>query len=302
MERPFVYRRQGQVSFDANAFYNFYNDVSPENTLSSGQGQDANGTLDMTEEKVFSSSENWQFYFQQGRYFIRNYDYGADWQLGLSKNSMSVPRLMRTSGALGQQWSLTKEDSGKWKLTNGLLGNDSALALSVGNTVPGMQPSAKGTHWDIVLNPSAGSPQTPDMLEDVPNFEVSDPVTSSSVSATPSATSAPASPAPTLASTSSPSAASSSASISSQSNTVPPLSVGAVVGIAVGGAIVLVVMAFVSYRLWSRRKERGQRVELGDEPKGQVEYYKHEERVELGGTPVVQKGEYFKHEHRVELG
>jgi hypothetical protein len=30
------------------------------------------------------SSENWQLFFDSSIYFIRNYDYGADWQLGVT--------------------------------------------------------------------------------------------------------------------------------------------------------------------------------------------------------------------------
>ena len=60
-------------------------------------------------------------------------------------------------------------------MTNGLLGNDSALGLAGANTIPGMQPSDDGTSWTISLNPSAGAPKDRAMLRDVANFEVSGP-------------------------------------------------------------------------------------------------------------------------------
>lgn len=79
---------------------------------------------------------------------------------------------MKTSGDVGQQWTLTRQD-GKWTFANGLLGNGSLLALAGINTLPGMQPSSTGAEWDIEVNPSAGSPTDPAMLVDVQGFEVS---------------------------------------------------------------------------------------------------------------------------------
>lgn len=120
------------------------------------------------------SSENWQLYYQQGRYFIRNYDYKADYQLGFDARSGSVPVMLRTSGDLGQQWTLTRVGDTTFTLTNGLFGNGTLLALVGGNTIPGMQPSSTGSQWDITINVSAGSPkdQDPDMMADVEDFEV----------------------------------------------------------------------------------------------------------------------------------
>lgn len=158
--------------FDAKSFYRFSNDVYPGNTLSAGVFKDSNGDINMTIEGTFSSSENWQIYYQQGRYFLRNYDYGGDWQLGLDDNAKAIPRMMRRSGALGQQWTLTQGDEGKWTFTNGMLGNGSWFALVGQNTIPGMQPSRSGNEWEITINPSAGSPPEGNMMEDVDNFEV----------------------------------------------------------------------------------------------------------------------------------
>lgn len=179
MKRPLVrlsYRgvqeRQTASDIDPNSFYTLRNELSPGNTLSSGSYRDANGTVNMTVAFAYSSSENWQFYYQKGRYFIRNYDYGSDWQLGLSEESRSVPTLMKRSGSLSQQWTLTRED-GKTTLTNGLLGNGSWLALAEKNTVPGMQPSKTGAMWDIVLNYSAGKVQDQGMLVEISDIEVS---------------------------------------------------------------------------------------------------------------------------------
>lgn len=166
-------RRKIDGDFDEKVFYRFYNSVRPNTTISAGQNQDSGGAINMTVAETYSSSENWQIYYQQGRYFIRNYDYG-DYQLGVTESSRSVPRLLKRSGALGQQWSLMRDDAGGgWKMSNGLLGNGTWLSISGINTVPAMQPSGNGAVWDIQTNPSAGSPKGGDLYQDVDNFEVS---------------------------------------------------------------------------------------------------------------------------------
>ncbi|KAF2192707.1 hypothetical protein K469DRAFT_317429 [Zopfia rhizophila CBS 207.26] len=175
MERT-IWNRQSGPDFDPRSFYTFHNDMSPNNTLSSGLQRSAQGAVNMTVAQTFSSSENWQLYLQQGRYFIRNYDYGGDWQLGLTESSRSMPRLLPRSGELGQQWTLTRQSDGTWRFTNGLLGNSSTLGLSQGNTVPGMQPSERGADWDILINPSAGEPKDPQMFVDVKSIEVGYPI------------------------------------------------------------------------------------------------------------------------------
>jgi hypothetical protein len=161
--------------FDSKHYYRFYNDVQPNKTISSGIQQSAKGALNMTQSSSFSASENWQLYYQGGRYFIRNYDYLGDWQLGVTAESRSEPKLVTRTGALGQQWTLARTSDGKgYTLTNGLLGNGSYLALSGKNLVPAMQPSTAGAVWDIQINQSAGSPKEgSNMFGDVPDFEVS---------------------------------------------------------------------------------------------------------------------------------
>lgn len=168
-------RREVVVDFDYKHYYRFFNPLQPNKTLSSGLFKDAAGALNMTTMETYSSSENWQLYYQGGRYFIRNYDYGGDWQLGLTTDMRSEPKLIKRSGALGQQWTLAKSSDGKgYVVTNGLLGNGSYLALSGTNLVPAMQPSTTGAVWDIQINPSAGSPASgSNMLTDAENFEVS---------------------------------------------------------------------------------------------------------------------------------
>jgi hypothetical protein len=97
------------------------------------------------------SSQNWQLFPQGGRWFIRNYDYGPDYQLGLTTQGGGVPTLLRRSGSLGQQWSITPTDGG-YRLTNGLLGNGTALAVPSQVVDIAMQAASVGTIWNITAN------------------------------------------------------------------------------------------------------------------------------------------------------
>ena len=130
----------------------------------------------MTMKRNYSSSENWQFFFQKRClcYFIRNYDYGEKFQLGLARGSRSVPQIYPATGALEQQWKLEpfdEEGRGPWKLKNMLLGNGSVLTLNEGNSVPAMQSNEDGGDWDLPINPSAGNVGS-NWLIDVQDIEV----------------------------------------------------------------------------------------------------------------------------------
>ncbi|KAF2476434.1 uncharacterized protein BDR25DRAFT_339442 [Lindgomyces ingoldianus] len=281
--------RQTVSDFDPKSYYTFHNDVSPNNTLSSGLQQNTKGAVNMTIQQVFSSSENWQLYLQQGRYFIRNYDYGGGYQLGLEETSPSVPRLLPRSGALGQQWSLTRQDDGTWKFTNGLLGNNSALALSTGNTVPGMQPSEKGTHWSIEINVSAKQPKDPEMYTDVKGFEVAV-SSSSSIASTTTATSTGGSIASaTSAYNPSHTTPSLSTTLSSSTHKSDSLKPGAIAGIVIGAVFLLVVIGLAAFHLMSRRKEKKAPAEL--------------EAIYPVVHPAIQERprEEYKNKHLVEL-
>ena len=87
-------RRAEESLFDPKNFYTFINPTIPDWTLSSGINQRMNGDINMTKCNTYSS-ENWQLFYQSGRYFIRNYDYAASWQLGLTKDSKIVPSFTR---------------------------------------------------------------------------------------------------------------------------------------------------------------------------------------------------------------
>lgn len=141
--------RDVMSSFDSKSFYTLHYSLSSNLTLSAGYGW-TNGSVSMGQYTTLSS-ENWQLFYQQGCYFIRNRDFPS-LQLGLTQDDRTVPLLRERSGSLGQQWSITRDGEG-WQLMNGLLGNSSFLALAAANEVPGMSTSEQGSIWDISSNP-----------------------------------------------------------------------------------------------------------------------------------------------------
>jgi hypothetical protein len=156
-------------AFDPTYYYRLFNNADPNSTLSSGAGRP--GTVNMTAQRSLSS-ENWQLFHQSDCYFLRNYDYGPDWQLGLTKESRSVPVLLPRSGDLGQQWTLSQWSDGTWSFKSRLLGDNAVLNLSLGNIVPGMDTSESGSHWNIEINVSAGQITDSNMLSSVGNLQV----------------------------------------------------------------------------------------------------------------------------------
>lgn len=110
---------------------------------------DTSGFVEMSAAGNFSS-ENWQFFYQSGHYFIRNYDYNASWQLGLTENIAQIPRLYPRSGGLGQQWTVTKV-TGSWELSVAL-SSDAVYGVLGGRTTP-MMGRGPGTLWTITINP-----------------------------------------------------------------------------------------------------------------------------------------------------
>jgi hypothetical protein len=163
-------------AFSSEAYYRFFNNIYPNNTMSSGlNGPAPSGTeVNMTQEAAFSSSENWQIFYSSGRYFIRNYNNAAQLQLGLTEDNTIVPQLLNSTGELGQQWDLTQRSDSTWRITNALTGNQTALGLAVSNTVPGMDTADSDGHWDVSINVSAGTISDESMLSDVQNVQVSD--------------------------------------------------------------------------------------------------------------------------------
>ncbi|KAF2007471.1 hypothetical protein P154DRAFT_119876 [Amniculicola lignicola CBS 123094] len=169
--------RQTTLPLNPDAFYLFYNDKLPGFRMSLGVTTYVPGPFNMTTEG--SSSENWQLYSQGGRFFIRNYDQRAIYQLGLDEASAQIPTMLRRSGALGQQWSIIPidegADKGKWRLTNGMLGNETMLAVGSAGTFPQMSSSTEGSAWEIRLNIGSERDDTPknmDMMVNVLSMEI----------------------------------------------------------------------------------------------------------------------------------
>ena len=134
--------------FNAKNYYRFFNSIYPNNTISAGVQYSVNGPINMTTQGTFTSSENWQIFYQSGLYFIRNYQAGAALQLGLTADQLSVPRLLYSSGGLGQQWQLNQRSDGTWRVTNMLVSNSSSLGIARGGlTVPAMDSSDADGHW-----------------------------------------------------------------------------------------------------------------------------------------------------------
>lgn len=167
--------------FDPHSFYRFHHENRAGQTL---RIIDGDGNIDMAQFNT-SSSENWQIYHQQGRWFIRPYASSVepswkDYQLGLTQdekgNVGALPKVVKRSGGLGQQWTFTQvgdSDVGiGYKISNGLSGNTSFLALTGNGGPPEMQPSNEGTVWDMQGNRQAGDPSMDNSYQDVDNFEV----------------------------------------------------------------------------------------------------------------------------------
>lgn len=83
-----------------------------------------------------------------------------------------MPRLLKKSGKLGQQWVIESHGEGTVHIWNRLLGNESILAMSTGPNVlnPGMQRSEEGAAWKLALNPTVQA--EPDWLADVEGIEM----------------------------------------------------------------------------------------------------------------------------------
>ncbi|KAH7405865.1 hypothetical protein DE146DRAFT_425714 [Phaeosphaeria sp. MPI-PUGE-AT-0046c] len=250
-------RRDDGSAFNSREFYLLQNFNMPSSSLSAGTFVNTNGEVKFSEAMKLSS-ENWQLFFQSGRYFIRNWDYGANWQLGLTEDSRLIPRLYPRSGSLGQQWTLNKVEGG-WEMVNELWGAGTTFALPRGWPMAAMRSEADGAVWNITNNPSAAvaKPITGEMLSKVQGFQAvssapSSTPTTSTTSIAPSAISAthtfdvtgsPLSGGSTP--TTSLTFATGSSSLASSSPT--SLSGGAIGGI-VAGAVVLV--SAIVFALW----------------------------------------------------
>ena len=124
-------------------------------------------------DKTSNSAENWQIFYQEPIYLIRNYNYGARYQLGITEESQVQPALLPTSGNLTQQWNITQWGDGgeTYRLTNMWLGSEQILSVVDGHDgtpIPVMTTAQSGSHWTFVPNRSNATSSLPeDMLQSV---------------------------------------------------------------------------------------------------------------------------------------
>jgi hypothetical protein len=99
-----------------------------------------------------SDAENWQFFFQDGFYYIRNYHWGPTLQLGLTTSSKIKPQLYARSADPGQQWVIRQLDTTKFLMVNQLLGPSANFSVPSNEIAPGMYGNIGGEVWNITIN------------------------------------------------------------------------------------------------------------------------------------------------------
>ena len=154
---------------DSNAYYCISSDrYGPSYLLGDGINPNAPGTLSLNQTSF--SSNNWQIFYQDPIYLIRNYDYWARYQLGIAEESPTWPALQLASEDLTQQWNLTLWDDGTFRLANMWLGSTQILGIDgiTGTPLPVMTTAQNGSHWSFSINPgNLTSNLAPDLLQSV---------------------------------------------------------------------------------------------------------------------------------------
>lgn len=151
----------------SNAYYYVSSDLYGSSVvLGDGLGADSPSTLFLRSGIGIFSSDNWQIFYQDPIFLIRNYDYGAGYQLGIAEDSPTLPALLPTSGELTQQWSMTLWDDGTYRLANMWLGSVQMLGVSAedNETIPVMNAAQNGSHWSFAINAGVATNVMDDML------------------------------------------------------------------------------------------------------------------------------------------
>jgi hypothetical protein len=148
--------RDDTPAFDPRMFYTLQLASTPTYTLNTRAFQGTSHAPEFMLQRT-QASENWQLFYQSGHYFIRNFDFGPQWQLGFAEGESSprTPLLLPQSGGIAQQWTLNKVDGG-WEIANELAGNGSRYALEGTGKVPSMLQTGyekSDAIWSIVANP-----------------------------------------------------------------------------------------------------------------------------------------------------
>ncbi|KAH8719222.1 hypothetical protein GQ44DRAFT_775555 [Phaeosphaeriaceae sp. PMI808] len=250
-----------------------------------------------------TSSQNWQFFPQRGRYFIRNYDFGSAYQLGLTEGDKKVPAMYTKSGSISQQWSINKVEGG-WELVNGLLGNETMFSLPPGDKIPSMVNRGSNSIWNITRNPSADAsgPKGPDMFSLVVGFEVVQPSQSPSLSLLPSSSSTNTQFRSSATLFTHSSATSTSVTLKPDAPTNPAsssMSKGAMAGIGIGAVAFLVALSFSIWFLLSRwQQSKSNPHEQQEETTREIYAYRAELDISPTELPIMQEQCTF---NRVEL-
>lgn len=155
---------------DSNAYYGITSDLyGPGYYLNDGINPNAPGALALSQTSL--SSNNWEIFYQEPIYLIRNYDYGSRYQLGIEEESPTLPALLLASGDLTQQWNLTLWDDGTFKVANMWLGSTQIMGVGGKNVpIPVMTTAQNGSHWSFSIdmsNTSNVAPAAPDLLQSV---------------------------------------------------------------------------------------------------------------------------------------
>lgn len=200
-------------------------------------------TLSLTNNNTGYSSNNWQIFYQDSVYLIRNYDYKLSYQLGVNTTSSTpLPELLPASGQLTQQWNITKLSDGTYRLTNMELGNSQVFGVKVVLNGPSqlvMNPAETDDRWSLSINDDAPAvPQS--MLQSV-------------LLQAPSATSTGSSSATATITTAAPSATA-TGSTTSPSTASQGLTGGAIGGIV--AAVIIAVLFALGLFIFMRRKRR----------------------------------------------
>jgi hypothetical protein len=161
-----------ESAFDSNYYYGILNLLNTSRFLTLGYTGGSAGPPFETGDSF--SSNNWQIFYQESIYFIRNYDHGADVQLAVPNAESLEPQMLNRSGDFGHQWNITARPDGTIRLVNILVGDTRALGLTTksdGTIVPVFKAEDDSGRWIFDLNRDA--PRTSDkMLEDVPGLAV----------------------------------------------------------------------------------------------------------------------------------
>lgn len=140
-------RRADESFFDPRNYYLMMNTNFPGQNLGIGGAEtDTTRLFDYNT----TETENWQFFYQEDHWYIRNYHTGADSQLGITPGDRLEPKMRTKGGDLGQQWTVFHVGT-EFVLMNALYGQTANLSLR-SNSPAGLYSDIGGDRWNITMN------------------------------------------------------------------------------------------------------------------------------------------------------